>query len=134
MLELFDLLPRTVAIAAFAAAIPVGGWHWIREGLQELFEERKVGIEILMMAATAGAATLGLWDEAAALVVLYGAAEGVEEYTFARARSSIRSLLDLAPTEARVMRNGTEQTVPAEQLELGDRFVVRPVKASQPTE
>jgi len=126
LLELLDLLPRTVAIAAYAAAIPVGGWHWIREGLQELFEERKVGIEILMMAATAGAATLGLWDEAAALVVLYGAAEGVEEYTFARARSSIRSLLDLAPTEARVIRNGTEQTVPAEQLELGDRFVARP--------
>jgi Cd2+/Zn2+-exporting ATPase len=125
-LELLEALPHGAAIAAYAAAIPLGGWHWIREGVEELIAEREVGIEILMMAATAGAALLGLWDEAAALVVLYGAAEGLEEYTFARARASIRSLLDLAPKEARVLRDGAESTVPAEQLEPGDMFVVRP--------
>lgn len=31
---------------------------------------------------------------------LYGSAEGLEEYTYARTRSSIRALLDLAPKEA----------------------------------
>ena len=126
ILELLRVLPHAVAIGAYATAIPLGGWHWIREGVEELIEEREVGIEILMLAATAGAALLGLWDEAAALVVLYGAAEGLEEYTYARTRSSIRSLLDLAPKEARVLKNGIEHTINAEQIEPGDRFVVRP--------
>ena len=125
-LELLEALPHGAAIAAYAAAIPLGGWHWVREGVEEFIAEREVGIEILMMAATAGAALLGLWDEAAALVVLYGAAEGLEEYTFARARSSIRSLLDLAPKEARLLKDGAEQTIRAEQLRPGDTFVVRP--------
>ena len=53
-----------------------------------------------MIAATAGSGLLGLWDEAAALVILFAAAEGVEEYTYARTRSAIRALLDLAPKEA----------------------------------
>lgn len=107
-------------------AIPFGGWYWTREGLEKLFKEKVVGIEILMLAAAAGSGILGLWDEAAALVFLYGAAEGTEEYTYARTRASIRALLDLAPREAHVLRNGIEETVPADTLKPGDVFVVRP--------
>lgn len=119
-------VPRPVSIAAYAVAILLGGWHWIREGIEDLLREGKIGIEVLMIAATTGAAILGMWNEAAALVVLYGAAEGLEEFTYARTRASIRSLLDLAPKEARVLREGKEVTVPAQDLKVGDRFVVRP--------
>jgi len=103
-----------------------GGYIWAREGLEELFREHEVGISLLMIAATAGSGILGLWEEAAALVVLYGAAEGIEEFTFARTRTAIRALLDLAPKEARVLRDGTEVTVAAETLTPGDQFIVRP--------
>lgn len=110
-------------------AIPLGGWHWMREGIEKLIEDKEVSIEILMIAATAGSAILGLWDEAAALVFLYGAAEGTEEYTYARTRHAIRALLDLAPKEARVLREGKEIAIPAKNLEPGDRFIVRPGEA-----
>ena len=69
---------------------------------------------------------MGLFEEAAALVVLYASAEAVEELTFARTRSAIRELLDLAPKQATVIRDGTEQVVAAETLRSGDRFLVRP--------
>jgi Cd2+/Zn2+-exporting ATPase len=126
LLEHLGVVTHHGAMWAYVAAIPLGGWYWAREGIEELIEEREVGIGILMVAATAGAAILGLWDEAAALVVLYGAAEGTEEYTYARTRGAIRALLDLAPKEARLLRDGVESTVPAESLKPGDRFVVRP--------
>jgi cation transport ATPase len=71
-----------VAIGGFVVAILLGGSHWASEGVEDLLRERKVGIEVLMLAATIGAAVLGMWDEAAALVVLYGAAEGLEEYVY----------------------------------------------------
>ncbi len=67
-----------------------------------------------------------MWDEAAFLVFLYGAAEGLEEYTYARTRHSIRRLLDLAPKEARVVRNGKEMILPAEEIRSGEVFIVRP--------
>jgi len=126
LLEQAGLLPDPAILALYLLAIPVGAWYWAREGLEELFEERVVGIEILMLAATLGAGVLGLWEEAAALVVLYAFAEGVEELTFARTRRAIRALLDLAPKTVRRVRDGREETVPAAELRPGDRFRVRP--------
>ncbi len=115
-----------VEVAFYLTAIPLGGYHWAWEALEDLLHERTIGIDILMLAATIGSCILGLWDEAAFLVFLYGSAEGLEEYTYARTRSAIRGLLDLAPKQARVLRNGEEVAVPAETLLPGDRFVVRP--------
>lgn len=110
-------------------AIPIGGYLWAREGVEELIEEHEVSISMLMIAATAGAGYIGMWDEAAALVVLYGAAEGIEEYTFSKTRNAIRALLDLAPKEARVIRNGKEEIIAADDLQPGDLFIVLPGEA-----
>lgn len=120
------LIPPLVETALYIVAIPLGGYHWSREGIEALLEGKEIGIEILMLAATVGSAILGMWDEAAFLVFLYGAAEGLEEYTYARTRASIRKLLDLAPKEARVIRNGEETIIPAEEIAVGDIFIVRP--------
>jgi len=120
------VIPQPVEISLYVIAILLGGYHWGREGIEELIKEKEIGIEILMMGAAIGSAILGMWDEAAFLVFLYGSAEGLEEYTFARTRASIKKLLDLAPKEAKVIRNGKEIIVPAEELVLGDIFVVRP--------
>ncbi len=126
-LEQAGTLPPAWAVAIYLLAIPVGGWYWAREGIETLVEEKAVGIEILMLAATLGSGILGLWEEAAALVVLYAFAEGIEELTFARTRRAIRALLDLAPkTARRVREDGETETVPAESLRPGDRFRVLP--------
>ncbi|MBW2048219.1 MAG: cadmium-translocating P-type ATPase [Deltaproteobacteria bacterium] len=122
----FGTIGPFVEIPVYVIAILLGGYHWAREGIEELVEEREIGIEILMIAATVGSAVLGMWDEAAFLVVLYGVAEGLEEFSYAKTRHSIRKLLDLAPKEARVLKDGQEVTVSAEDLSVGDVFVVRP--------
>ncbi|WP_376791166.1 heavy metal translocating P-type ATPase [Thermoflexus sp.] len=119
-------IPPLIEIAMYALAIPLGAFHWAREGLEKLVERREIDIELLMLAAALGAAALGLWDEAAVLVFLYGTAEGLEELAYARTRASIRKLLDLAPKEARVLRDGVEQVIPAHALQVGDLFIVRP--------
>ena len=124
--NLTGILPEPLSIVLYVASIPFGGYWWAREGLEELVHERVVGIEILMAVATIGAAALGAWEEAAFLVFLYGSAEAVESLTFARTRSAIRALLDLAPKEARVLRDGAELTIPATELVPGDVFLVRP--------
>jgi Cd2+/Zn2+-exporting ATPase len=123
------LLAENVATWLYWLCIPIGAWYWAQEGIEELVDEHEVGISLLMIAATAGSGILGLWEEAAALVVLYGAAEGIEEFTFARTRTAIRALLDLTPKAARVMRDGVEVMIPAQQLQPGDNFIVRPGEA-----
>lgn len=120
------IIPPLAEIATYIVAILIGGYHWTREAIEEFIEERKIGIEMLMLAATVGSAILGLWDEAAFLVFLFGAAEGLEEYAFARTRSSIRKLLDLAPKEARLLQGDKEIRIPATELKIGDLFLVKP--------
>jgi Cd2+/Zn2+-exporting ATPase len=121
----FDLVPHEVSIGLFIVAAIAGASHWGREALEAL-PKLRVNIDVLMAVATVGAAALGLWEEAAFLAFLYGAAEALEELTYDRTRSAIRSLLDLAPKEAHVLRDGREVTIAAEELVPGDVFRVRP--------
>jgi Cd2+/Zn2+-exporting ATPase len=109
----------------FALAILLGGFHWGQEGLEGLFKEKKVGIEILMMGATFGSS---MWGYGRSKILVFSrTAEGLKEYTYAKTRPN--ELLDLAPKEARVLRDGREQTVPAEEVKVGDVFIVRPGEA-----
>ncbi len=50
----------------------------------------------------------------------------LEELTVARARAGIEKLVHLTPRTARVLRSGGEETVPAEQVRVGDRVRVLP--------
>ncbi len=120
------LLGGPLESGLYVVAMIVGGRHWLWEGLEGLWQEHEIGIEILMMFATAGAAILGMWEEAAFLVVLYALAEGMEEYAYARTRQSIRKLMDLVPKEAALVREGKETRVAAVTLQPGDIFLVRP--------
>ena len=121
----FDLVPHEVSIGLYIVAALLGALHWGREALEAL-PRLRVNIDVLMAVATVGAAVLGLWEEAAFLAFLYGAAEALEELTYDRTRNAIRSLLDLAPKEANVLRDGKEARIGAAELVPGDIFRVRP--------
>ncbi len=121
-----NLIAPKIELILYLMAILLGGYHWAREGIEEVFEKKRVGIEILMLGATIGSSVLGMWDEAAFLAFLYGTAEGIEEYTYARTRHSIRKLLDLTPRQALLIQEGKEILIPAQQLKIGDLFLVKP--------
>ncbi len=121
--------PEGVAVLMFLSAIPVGAWYFAQEGWEEFAEEREIGIEALMLIAAAGCLVFELWEEAAALVFLYSLAEAIEELTFARTRSAIRDLLDLAPKQAHRLTGSREEDVLAADLHVGEVFLVRPGEA-----
>ena len=55
-----------------------------------------------MVIAVTGALFIGEWEEAAMVVFLFAVAQWLESQSVDRARAAIRSLLDLAPPEARI--------------------------------
>lgn len=57
----------------------------------------------------------------------------LEELTVAKARAGIEKRMRLTPQTARVLRGGSEQIVPAEQVQVGDRLRVLPARASRST-
>ena len=50
----------------------------------------------------------------------------LEELTVAKARAGIEKLVHLTPQTARVLKNGGESIIPAEQVQVGDRLRVLP--------
>lgn len=130
VLERIGVIPVGVAIGLYVVAALLGASHWGREALETIARPR-VDIDVLMGVATVGSAALGLWEEAAFLAFLYGAAEGLEEFTYDRTRGAIRALLDLAPKEATVLRDGRETVVGAEELVSRGRDAGTPRRESR---
>lgn len=110
---------------AYAAAIVIGGWSPGKKGLRSLVR-LNFNMNVLMFIAVIGAALIGEWGEGATVVFLFGISETLEAYSVDRARQSIRSLMEMAPKMATVRRNGQEQTLPVEEIQVGDLILVRP--------
>ncbi|MEW6669833.1 MAG: cation-translocating P-type ATPase [Thermodesulfobacteriota bacterium] len=115
-------LPSTIL---YAAAVAVGGYYPARMGLAAL-RTFTLNIRTLMVAGAIGAIVLGLWEEAAVLVFIYSLGDVLEAYAVDRARGALRALMELVPKEAVVRRNGEEITLPVEEVQLGEVFIIKP--------
>jgi Cd2+/Zn2+-exporting ATPase len=87
---------------------------------------RALDINVLMLIAVVGAALLGEWLEAAAVVWLFGVAQWLESRSLERARRAIHALVTLAPSVATVRRGGVEAEVAVADLVIGDVVITRP--------
>jgi len=113
------------AMPLYLAAVAIGIAHPLRRGLTAA-RSRTLDINVLMVIAVAGALVLGDWPEAASVVFLFAVAQWLEVRTMERARQAIRALVDLAPREALVRRDGREQRLTVDAIVPGDEVIVRP--------
>ncbi|MFE4608890.1 heavy metal translocating P-type ATPase [Streptomyces niveus] len=110
----------------FAATYVAGGWEPGREGLKAL-RNKTLDVDLLMVVAALGAAAIGQVLDGALLIVIFATSGALEAIATARTADSVRGLLDLAPgTATRLLADGTEENVAAEQLAVGDTIVIRP--------
>jgi len=113
------------AVAAAGQEILHGGYYSVRN--------LNLDIDFLMSAAILSAITASLLSpgarlylEAATLAVLFSVAELLERYSMDRARNSLQELMELSPDEATVKRGGETETVPVEEVGIGEVVVVTP--------
>ncbi len=115
----------SLADIAFVIAIVFSGREVVRSGYYSA-RNRSLDIDLLMGTAIVAATSIGLFIEAATLAVLFSIAELLERYAMDRTRNSLRELMELAPNEATVIRDGEETTVPVDAVAIGEVVVVRP--------
>jgi len=115
----------TLANLAYAVAYLAGGYFGVLDGYQTL-KERRLDVNFLMIAAAIGAAIVGEAAEGATLLFLFSLSNTLQNYALARSRRAVRALMALQPdTATRITPTGTE-TVPVEDLQIGDRVLTRP--------
>ncbi|MEU1049276.1 heavy metal translocating P-type ATPase [Streptomyces sp. NPDC005897] len=109
----------------YALTYAAGGWEPALEGLRAL-RERTLDVDLLMIVAALGAAAIGQVLDGGLLIVIFATSGALEALATARTADSVRGLLDLAPTTATRLREGTEESVPTADLAVGDLVLVRP--------
>lgn len=117
--------PLLAWLPAYLAAYVAGGWHATNHAVRAARRAR-FDIDLLMVVAALGAASLGSWAEGALLLFLFSLGHSLEHLAMDRARGAIRALGGLTPKTARVRRDGVEAELPLAQLLLGDTVIVRP--------
>lgn len=110
----------------YLIGIVLGGFLPAKAGLSVLINARELDMNILMSIAVVGAIALGQFEEGAAVVVLFSLGNALQAYSMDKTRNSIRMLMELAPNEALVRRNGEEKTLPVQEIKRGDIVIVRP--------
>jgi Cd2+/Zn2+-exporting ATPase len=124
--EHFTTAPPWVPVAFFVLSYLAGGTFAAITALQDLFLERKVSVDFLMITAAIGAAIVAHWEEGAILLGLFSTSNALEHHALGRTRRAVRALMALSPAVATVLRDGQERVVRIEELRLGDTVLVRP--------
>ena len=118
-------LPWFVPWMLYTVAYASGGYYSIQDAWQTL-KARQFDVNFLMIIAALGAAAIGEPREGAVLMFLFSLSNTLETYAMGRTHASIRALLDMAPKEADVYRDGQIVRVPVETLQVGAMVLVRP--------
>ena len=66
------------------------------------------------------------FESAAMILTLITVGKMLEAYSKGKTTNALKSLMQLAPKKATILRDGEEVSVPVEQIQIGDIFVVRP--------
>ncbi|MDX1886854.1 cation-translocating P-type ATPase [Mycolicibacterium sp. 120270] len=119
--RLTDRVPFWVGLALVLAGGALIFLNVARDALRG-----KITSHTLMTVGVAAALAVGEWPVAAVVVLFIHVANYAEKFTADKARRAVRELAALAPTTARVHRDGIEVEVPIEQLRLGETVIVRP--------
>ena len=66
------------------------------------------------------------FESAAMILALITLGKLLEAYSKGRTTDALRALMKLSPKQATVIRDGVEKSIPADELVIGDIFIVRP--------
>ncbi len=114
-----------ITLIFHSMAITVGGYYPAKMAFGAL-KTLTLNIRTLMVTGAIGAVTLGLWEEASMLVFIYLLGDILEIYTVNKSRGAVKMLMELAPKEALVRRNGKDMTLPVEEVRVSDTIIIRP--------
>jgi len=119
-----DVGPFAFRIASFLTAIIAGGWFILPKAISAV-RRLTLDMNVLMTVAVLGAAAIGEWREAAAVVFLFALSELLESFSVNRARRAIQSLLKLAPETALLKKGEDFEEVPVAEVEVGGVIAVK---------
>jgi len=119
-----DVSPMLITLL-YAATIVIGGYKPARSAFYAI-KSLSLDMNVLMSVAAIGAALIGEWFEGATVVWLFALGNTLQNKSIERTRESIRSLMDLAPSEALMKLGDQLIRKPVEEISVDDIIIVKP--------
>ena len=107
-------------IDAAWVAILLCGYPIVKGALLGLIRAFDIKADVLVSIALVASVLIGETFAAGEIAFIMALGALLEERTVARARAGIEKLIHLTPRTARVVRNGVESIIPADQVQVGD--------------
>ncbi len=115
----------SLSIMLLLLAFLIGGFAKAREGIAETIKDKELNVEMLMIIAAVGSATIGYWVEGAILIFIFSLSGALETYTMNKSHKEISTLMDIQPENALKITNGKEELVAITELSVGDHVLVK---------
>ena len=110
--------------AALIAASVIAGAPIAKRAMAAL-RYRTFSIDLLVTIAVIGALIIGEYVESGVVAFLFLFGAWLEQRSLERTRTSIRELVDAAPTTARIRRDGEEIEIDVTEIAEGDHVVIK---------
>lgn len=110
----------------YGLAYLAGGIPALREALHSLFVEKKLDVDLLMVLAALGAASIGQAADGAILLFLFSLSNTLQDWAMGRTKNAIEALMNLNPEGATVRRDGLEKWCELGEIRVGDVLVIKP--------
>ncbi|MCC6233200.1 MAG: cadmium-translocating P-type ATPase [Verrucomicrobiales bacterium] len=117
--------PPVVGTVSYTLAYLAGGFFGVQAGWRSL-RQGTIDVDLLMVLAALGAASVGAPFEGAMLLFLFSLSNVLQGVAIDRTRKAVHSLMKLRPSQSLCRRDGVTRMVPLEELVVGDLLVVRP--------
>lgn len=124
MISVFDLVPLpfdAAWIAIILCGVPI-----VLEAIIGLITSFDIKADVLVSLALIASVFIGEDFAAGEVAFIMQLGSLLEDLTVAKARAGIEKLVRLTPQTARVIMNGEEKIIPAEQIKVGDIIRVLP--------
>lgn len=124
-LGLFEAVTERVPFWLGAALVVLSGWP-VFSNVLHATRRRQITSHTLMSIGVIAALAVGQWATAAVVVLFMRIGDFIERFTAEGARKAVRNLTDMAPQQARIVRDGAEIEVPITEVTPGEVVIVRP--------
>jgi cation transport ATPase len=114
-----------IADAAWLASAACGLGYAVWSA-SDCLRRGRLGVDVIALLAVAGAVAVGELLAAAVISVMLTSGRSLEEWAAERARHDLNALLARAPRTARRYRGGSLETVPLDDIAIGDVLLVAP--------
>lgn len=126
--HLLDSHPQgdLVKWGGYIVAYLAGGIPAAIQAFDSLINERKLDVDLLMILAALGAASIGQSADGAILLLLFSISNTLQDWAMGRTTRAVQALMELNPEGATVTRDGVERWLALDDITVGDVLVIKP--------